>query len=125
MEGPQPVHVEGERGPTPILPPIKAHPHSEAASITGGYVYHGTRLPELAGAYIYGDYQTGIIWGLQCDGENGHLAARSWRGRRSIWSPSARRTTASSTWSTTTGRTRSIAWSRTRPPRSRTTSPAA
>jgi uncharacterized repeat protein (TIGR03806 family) len=45
------------------------HPHSEAASITGGYVYHGTRLPELAGAYIYGDYQTGIVWALRCPGE--------------------------------------------------------
>ncbi|MGP0066054.1 MAG: PQQ-dependent sugar dehydrogenase, partial [Isosphaeraceae bacterium] len=69
MEGPQPVHVEGRRGPTPILPPIIAHPHSEAASITGGYVYHGTRFPELAGAYIYGDYQTGTIWGLRSDGD--------------------------------------------------------
>ncbi len=69
MEGPQPVHVEGRRGPTPILPPTKAHPHSEAASITGGYVYHGMRLPELKGAYIYGDYQTGIVWGLRCPGE--------------------------------------------------------
>jgi uncharacterized repeat protein (TIGR03806 family) len=69
MEGPQPVHVEGRRGPTPILAPTRAHPHSEAASITGGYVYHGTRLPELAGAYIYGDYQTGTIWGLRCSGD--------------------------------------------------------
>jgi uncharacterized repeat protein (TIGR03806 family) len=69
MEGPQPVHVNGLRGPGPILPPIKAHPHSEAASITGGYVYHGTRLPELAGTYIYGDYQSGIIWGLRAQGD--------------------------------------------------------
>ena len=44
MEGPQPVHVEGGRGPAPIVAPLKVHPHSEAASITGGYVYHGTRL---------------------------------------------------------------------------------
>ncbi len=69
MEGPQPVRVESRRGPTPILPPLTTHPHSEAASITGGYVYHGTRLPELAGAYIYGDFQTGLIWGLRCDGD--------------------------------------------------------
>ena len=69
MEGPQPVHVEGRRGPSPILPPTKAHPHSEAASITGGYVYHGTRLPELAGAYIYGDYQTGTVWSLRVQGD--------------------------------------------------------
>ncbi len=65
MEGPQPVYVEGRRGPSPILPPTKGHPHSEAASITGGYVYRGSRIAELAGAYIYGDYQTGKVWGLR------------------------------------------------------------
>ncbi len=69
MEGPQPVNVEAKRGPAPISPPIKIHPHSEAASVTGGYVYHGARLPELAGAYIYGDYQSGIVWGLRSQGE--------------------------------------------------------
>lgn len=68
MEGPQPVLPEEQRGPTPILPPVISHPHSEAASITGGFVYHGDRLPELQGAYIYGDYQTGKIWGLRHDG---------------------------------------------------------
>ena len=41
MEGRQPVRPEGRRGPTPILPPTAEHPHSEAASITGGYVYRG------------------------------------------------------------------------------------
>jgi uncharacterized repeat protein (TIGR03806 family) len=65
VEGPQPVNVEARRGPAPILPTTKAHPHSEAASITGGYVYRGTGLPELSGAYIYGDFQTGIIWALR------------------------------------------------------------
>ncbi len=69
MEGPQPINAEVKRGPTPILPPLKFHPHSEAASVTGGYVYRGKRLPELAGAYIYGDFQTGIIWGLRCQGD--------------------------------------------------------
>jgi uncharacterized repeat protein (TIGR03806 family) len=69
MEGPQPVHAEARRGPRPISPPVKAHPHSEAASITGGYVYRGRRLPDLAGTYIYGDYQTGMIWGLRASGE--------------------------------------------------------
>jgi len=67
-EGPQPVMPEITPGPTPIVPPVVAHPHSEAASITGGYVYHGSKLPELRGAYIYGDYQTGRVWGLRHDG---------------------------------------------------------
>jgi uncharacterized repeat protein (TIGR03806 family) len=69
MEGPQPVRIQGKRGPAPISPPVIAHAHSEAASITGGYVYHGSRLPELANAYIYGDYQTGTVWGLKYDGK--------------------------------------------------------
>src|SRR6478752_2776780 len=68
-EGPQPVHVDGKRGPGPILPPVVVHPHSEAASVTGGYVYRGSRLRELTGAYVYGDFQTGKVWGLWYDGK--------------------------------------------------------
>ena len=56
------------RGPTPILPPLAVHHHTESRSITGGVVYRGDELPELAGAYIYGDYDTGKIWGLRNDG---------------------------------------------------------
>jgi len=52
VEGPQSVKPNGRPGPTPILPPTVYHPHSEAASITGGNVYRGGRLPELVGVYI-------------------------------------------------------------------------
>lgn len=69
MEGPQPTLPDQPRGPTPILPPIISHPHSEAASITGGRVYYGSELPELHGAYLYGDYQSGKLWGLRYDGK--------------------------------------------------------
>lgn len=65
VEGPQPVHRERERGPTPIVPPTALHSHTEARSITGGNVYRGERLSKLVGAYIYGDYVTGKIWALQ------------------------------------------------------------
>ena len=67
-EGSQPIHPTEKRGPTPILPPITQHNHFEAKSITGGFVYHGDRLPELKGAYVYGDYETGKIWALRTDG---------------------------------------------------------
>lgn len=66
-EGRQPARRDLKPGPTPILPPIVDHPHSEAGSITGGFVYRGDRLPELKGAYIYGDWLTGTIWGLRYD----------------------------------------------------------
>lgn len=66
-EGPQPVRAEIKRGPTPILPPTVAHSHIESRSITGGVVYHGQKLPELAGHYIYGDYVTGKLWAYPAD----------------------------------------------------------
>jgi len=69
VEGPQPVNTHLTRGPTPILPPTVAHPHSEAASITGGIVYYGSKLPDLSGEYVYGDYETGKLWALKWDGK--------------------------------------------------------
>jgi uncharacterized repeat protein (TIGR03806 family) len=68
-EGSHPFRPERKRGPTPILPPVIEHPHSEFRCIIGGYVYHGKRLKELAGAYIYADYDTGKVWGLRFDGQ--------------------------------------------------------
>lgn len=68
-EGTHPFRPERKRGPTPIRPPVIEHPHSESRCVIGGYVYRGTRLPDLAGAYIYGDYDTGKIWGLRYDGQ--------------------------------------------------------
>lgn len=69
FEGTQPVHRERTPGPTPIIEPTVEHSHTEARSITGGYVYRGKRLPELVGSYVYGDYVTGKIWGLKHDGK--------------------------------------------------------
>jgi glucose/arabinose dehydrogenase len=34
-------------------------------SVTGGYVYRGSNIPWLRGAYIYGDYCTGDTWMLR------------------------------------------------------------
>jgi uncharacterized repeat protein (TIGR03806 family) len=55
-------------GPQPLALPAAEHHHSEARSMTGGVVYHGQKLPELRGAYIYGDHSTGRIWGIRHDG---------------------------------------------------------
>ncbi len=69
MEGRQPVHSERERGPTPIVPPAIEIPHTEAASITGGFVYRGQRLPELQGHYIFGDWETRRFWAVSVAAE--------------------------------------------------------
>lgn len=65
MEGPQVVHPNDPVGPTPITPPTYAHSHSEARSITGGYVYRGKKYPDLVGKYIHGDWVSGKVWALR------------------------------------------------------------
>lgn len=69
VEGPQPVRPNQKPGPTPIVPPALEIPHTEAASITGGFVYRGNRLPELKGHYIFGDWETRRFWSIDVQGE--------------------------------------------------------
>ncbi len=68
-EGTHPFRPDRKKGPTPILKPIVEHPHSDYRSITGGFVYRGTKHKDLAGAYVYGDYDTGKIAALRYDGK--------------------------------------------------------
>ncbi len=50
-----------------LIDPIWEYHHDFGKSITGGVVYRGRRLPELQGAYLYGDFITAKIWGLWYD----------------------------------------------------------
>jgi uncharacterized repeat protein (TIGR03806 family) len=47
------------------------HPDNSARSVTGGFVYRGTKLSRLYGTYIYADYVVNTIWGLRY--ENGEV----------------------------------------------------
>jgi uncharacterized repeat protein (TIGR03806 family) len=67
-EGSHPFYLERTLTPEPHALPVAEHHHSEARSLTGGVVYWGDALPELRGAFIYGDYSTGKIWGVKHDG---------------------------------------------------------
>ncbi|HEY7156875.1 MAG TPA: PQQ-dependent sugar dehydrogenase [Gemmataceae bacterium] len=69
MEGSHPFYPNRKAGPTPFSKPTVEHSHSEARSLSGGIVYYGSKYPELQGAYIYGDYSTGKIWGVHHDGK--------------------------------------------------------
>ena len=46
--------------------PLVVYSHAangaDNCSITGGYVYRGTKSPVLAGGYLYGDFCSGRIW---------------------------------------------------------------
>lgn len=68
-EGKHPFHSDTVPAPTDLVEPIWEYPRTDGRSITGGVVYRGQRLPELDGAYLYGDWVTGHLWGLRWDGK--------------------------------------------------------
>ncbi|HEV3144329.1 MAG TPA: PQQ-dependent sugar dehydrogenase, partial [Gemmataceae bacterium] len=68
MEGPQPIKSD-QVGPTPIVPALIELPHTISCSVTGGRVYRGQKLPELQGAYIFGDWETRRLWAARFDGD--------------------------------------------------------
>ena len=59
-----------------FTPPVFEYDHGQGCSITGGYVYRGSAVPELkpatppaigqlfSGTYVYGDLCSGTIWRL-------------------------------------------------------------
>lgn len=52
--------------PDEFVLPILEYPHGEdGVSVTGGFVYRGTQLPDLEGAYLYADFASGKIWTLR------------------------------------------------------------
>jgi glucose/arabinose dehydrogenase len=68
----QPQRRQRANAASKISPPIVEYPHipsqarpDDGKSITGGYVYRGKALPDLVGVYVYGDFETGRIWGLR------------------------------------------------------------
>lgn len=66
-EGRELVQGDVPLGPAEIVPPWIELSHAEAASITGGFVYRGSQLPEFVGHYLFGDWVNGRVWGVPLD----------------------------------------------------------
>ncbi|HAN30154.1 MAG TPA: hypothetical protein DCQ06_01020 [Myxococcales bacterium] len=50
--------------------PVFEYDHSKGKSVTGGYVYRGSKFPSLQGVYVFGDFVSKRYWGLyQKDGQ--------------------------------------------------------
>ena len=65
---PFPRRLDAPPADAKFVEPVFEYDRSQGISITGGFVYHGTTLPDLKGAYIYGDWGTGRLWALQTTG---------------------------------------------------------
>ena len=55
---------------TGLQMPVAEYSSAEGCSIIGGYVYRSGVHPSLTGAYVYGDFCSGKIWGLRHDGKS-------------------------------------------------------
>ena len=86
-KSPETIPTQGARG-EPLLDPIlqykhtglKKDPEALGISITGGYLYSGRALPELAGQYVFADWSRN--WGLP---QGTLLAAKRPEGGTGRW----------------------------------------
>jgi glucose/arabinose dehydrogenase len=59
-----------------ITPIYEYRHHDKSASVTGGFVYRGTAIPGLYGAYVFGDAVIGTVWALRPDDEGKAIVAK-------------------------------------------------
>jgi glucose/arabinose dehydrogenase len=70
-------HYEGRAryGSEPLQPgwrytaPVLVYDHRKGCSVTGGYVYRGSKIAAATGRYFYGDYCSGTVWSFRIAGE--------------------------------------------------------
>jgi uncharacterized repeat protein (TIGR03806 family) len=46
------------------IDPVVAYDRTQGFSVTGGFVYRGSAIPELSGKYVFGDFGSGKIWSI-------------------------------------------------------------
>lgn len=75
MEANQCVNPPGCNDPS-FIPPVHAYAHGGgSASVIGGFVYRGTAIPRLYGAYLFAEFYSGQVTGLFPNGQGGLTAS--------------------------------------------------
>jgi glucose/arabinose dehydrogenase len=76
-DGPRAKHSIASLGEQDFTMPVAEYSHKDegGTAVIGGYVYRGSKHPEWRGTYFFGDYGSGILYGLRRDG-NGEWQRR-------------------------------------------------
>jgi hypothetical protein len=78
VEGPE-CYRSSSCDRTGLEEPVVTYSHGDGCSITGGYVYRGTRIEGLAGTYFYSDYCDGWLRSFRWDPEQAEATEqREW-----------------------------------------------
>lgn len=59
-----------------FIDPVVEYGRSEGQSVSGGYVYRGSKIPGLLGKYVYGDFGSGAIWAVEQGGDGKAFGAK-------------------------------------------------
>lgn len=54
---------------TNFIDPVTEYDRNLGQSVTGGYVYRGSAIPNLAGQYVFGDFVQGTIFAIAADAQ--------------------------------------------------------
>ncbi len=81
MEGDSCYEPASGCDPAGLTLPVAVYNHSQGCAVVGGFVYRGKRWPALLGAYLYTDYCSGTIWGLDASDPNASAAVLLQTGR--------------------------------------------
>jgi glucose/arabinose dehydrogenase len=52
-----------------LVVPLAEYNHDQGCSVSGGHVYRGGSIDGLRGWYLFGDYCSGLVFGLRSDAE--------------------------------------------------------
>ena len=73
-----------------LTAPRATYGHSNGrCSVSGGVVYRGGQVPELANSYVYGDFCSGEVWAVPADGSQGPVVVATSLGNVSSFGTDA------------------------------------
>ena len=61
-----------------MQPPVLTYTHRDGCSVTGGFVYRGSAIPELTGHYFFGDFCNGWVESIVVGADGEVEERREW-----------------------------------------------